>query len=73
MSFYDRGKYRILDWVVDKYVTVQNRNQVFHWLIVTVQSYKFIRQTRPVIKRPGYHYKGRWPGVLARWFGHRAG
>ena len=33
---------------------------------VNVQSYKFIRQTRPDVKRPGYFYKGRWPGVLAR-------
>ncbi len=32
---------------------------------VSVQSYKFIRQTRPDVKRPGYGYKGRWPGVLA--------
>ena len=34
--------------------------------LVSVQSYKFIRQTRPDVKRPGYGYKGRWPGVLAR-------
>ncbi len=39
---------------------------VFLTLAVSVQSYKFIRQTRPDGKRPGYGYKGRWPGVLAR-------
>ncbi len=35
-------------------------------MTVSVQSYNSIRQTRPDLKRPGYGYKSRWPGVLVR-------
>ncbi len=44
-------------------LTELNRLQT---LSVTIQSYKFIRQTRRAVKRTGCHDKGRWPGVLAR-------
>ena len=47
-----------------KFVTTNRLRQA--QATVSVQSYKFICQTRPNVKRPGYGYKGRWPGVLAR-------